>query len=382
MIVVAAMDLAQLYVALRFLSGLRRRWRRQPEVRIGLAVTSEAARRIAEREAGPEDRIIDFPPDLDADSPTGLLVIGNALPFDLIRLAAARGIPVSWIGGEINRGDFATWAQSPAFRGLRDAFSMICLRTEKQRERLLALGFPGERIHAVGCVKYDSAEPQEGAGPRAADLLRAAGMAERRPVLLGGSVWKGEDTVLLDLCSRLRSRFPGLCLVLAPVLMQDASHIESEALRLGLRLVRRSRLPAEPAADVLLLDSVGDLRDLYSQADVVFLGRSLTHRPGANLAEPAAQSRAVVVGPHMEHFAEILADFQAADAVVQVSDAAGLGFAVERLFASPEIRANLGRRAREVVIRNSGALEWTLDLFSPACEPSTVWERSRSRPES
>lgn len=378
MIQIAAMDLAQLYVALRFLAGLRRC---QP-VRTALAVTSEAARRIAEREAGPGDRVVDFPPDLDTDPPESLVVIGNALPFDLIRLASTREIPVSWIGVEINRGDFATWAQSPEFRGLHEAFSLICLRTEEQRERLLTLGFPGECIHAVGCVKYDTAEPQEGAGPRAAALLEAAGMGRRRPVLLGGSVWKGEDTVLLDLLSRLRPRFPGLCLVLAPVLMQDAPHIESEALRLGLHPVRRSRLPAEHPADVLLLDSVGDLRDLYSQADAVFLGRSLTHRPGANLAEPAAQGRAVVVGPHMEHFAEVLEDFRAADAVVQVADVAGLGAAVERLLASPEARAELGRRAREVVSRSSGALERTLDLFNSAGVPSTLWERSRSRPGS
>lgn len=379
MIWAAAVDMAQLYVALRFLEELRRR---QPVIAAVVAVTSEPARRIAEDQARPEDLVVDLPPDepaplrqaLDAHPPSCLLVVGNALRPGLIREVSRRGHPVAWIGGEFNTGDFATWGRSSEFLSLRHDFALICLRAEAQRDRLLSLGFPAERIHVVGDVKYDSAAPLPGADGRADAILRAAGIREDQPILLGGSVWRGEDAILLDLLQDLRTRHHRLALILAPVLMADVPAMEDEARNRGLHALRRSQLGSEEpdaSADILLIDSVGDLRDLYGRADVVFLGRTITHRPGANLAEPAAQGRPIVVGPHMEHFKEILEDFRAEDAVIQVQDAAGLGEAVDRLLSSPEDRALYGRRARTVVKRHAGALgrtvEVVLDVLAGQC---------------
>ena len=84
--------------------------------------------------------------------------------------------------------------------------------------------------------------------------------------------------------------------------------------------MRRSELPidAEPRADVVVLDTIGELATIYQLATVVFVGGSLVPTGGHNILEPAVFGRPIVFGPHMENFAEIAAAFVANGAGVQV----------------------------------------------------------------
>src|SRR5206468_2904202 len=75
----------------------------------------------------------------------------------------------------------------------------------------------------------------------------------------------------------------------------------------GFATIRRSELPidAEPRADVIVLDSIGELAQLYQLATVVFVGGSLVDHGGHNILEPAVVGKPIVFGPHMQNFKEI-----------------------------------------------------------------------------
>ena len=107
---------------------------------------------------------------------------------------------------------------------------------------------------------------------------------------------------------------------------------------------------------MLLLDSLGELSQLYALASVVFVGGSLVPSGGHNILEPAVAGKPVVVGPHMENFQEIADQFRAEDAVVQVASAEELAGAVSSLLLDEGRRRQLGERARELVGRNRGAV--------------------------
>ena len=138
----------------------------------------------------------------------------------------------------------------------------------------------------------------------------------------------------------------------------------------GLALLRRSALRKAPppenfTPEVVLVDTMGELVDLYSLADIVFVGGSLVPFGGHNLMDPAGLGKPVLTGPHTWNFAESVSALREAGGLVEVEDAEGLRMAVERLLADPASAAEQGRRARQAILRRRGAAQRTLELIQP-----------------
>ena len=135
---------------------------------------------------------------------------------------------------------------------------------------------------------------------------------------------------------------------------------------------RRSDLPidAEPRADVVVLDTIGELAQLYQLATAVFVGGSLADHGGHNILEPAIFGKPIVFGPHMQNFKEIADAFLSNGAAVQVQSERELEEALLALVTDPVRRARLGAAARALVEANRGAKDKTLaviaDLLPPA----------------
>ena len=133
-----------------------------------------------------------------------------------------------------------------------------------------------------------------------------------------------------------------------------------------LSFVRRSQVESfqgtEPP-DVLFVDTTGELRNFYSVADIIFVGKSLTEHGGQNPIEPALYGKAVVVGPNMENFPAVMPKFLDKDAILQVTDVQSLEAGIVQLLSDTEARQALGRRAVEVVYENRGVIERTVALL-------------------
>jgi 3-deoxy-D-manno-octulosonic-acid transferase len=139
----------------------------------------------------------------------------------------------------------------------------------------------------------------------------------------------------------------------------------------GLRVVRRTELAvdAEPRADVVILDTIGELAHLFQVATVVFVGGSLVDQGGHNILEPAVHGKAIVFGPHMENFAEIADEFLRHQAAIQVASAGELSATAVRLIGDPVERARLGAAARALVEANRGAKPRTLAVIAGVLPP-------------
>jgi 3-deoxy-D-manno-octulosonic-acid transferase len=130
--------------------------------------------------------------------------------------------------------------------------------------------------------------------------------------------------------------------------------------------VRRSDLPidAEPRADVVVLDTLGELAQLYQLATAVFVGGSLVDYGGHNILEPAIFGRPIVFGPHMQNFKEIAETFLTNGAAVRVESERELEQTMVLLVADPVRRARLGAAARALVEANRGAKDKTLEVIA------------------
>jgi 3-deoxy-D-manno-octulosonic-acid transferase len=128
------------------------------------------------------------------------------------------------------------------------------------------------------------------------------------------------------------------------------------------------------AADVALLDTIGELQSAYIYASVVFVGGSLVPHGGQNVIEPAAYAKPIIVGPHTQNFKQIVEDFLQADAIVQLTQAgetsiSSLADELTRLLSESEAAAQTGERASELLASRRGAVECTVaaikEIFTP-----------------
>jgi 3-deoxy-D-manno-octulosonic-acid transferase len=126
----------------------------------------------------------------------------------------------------------------------------------------------------------------------------------------------------------------------------------------SLRWMRRTELSSRQA-DVLLLDSIGELGKIYRYATAAFVGGSLQPFGGQNPIEPAAAGVPVAFGPHMTNFREIAAVFVAAGVARQVETAAEVIAFAEEMFEDDAKQRDIGERARRTVLQNRGASERT-----------------------
>jgi 3-deoxy-D-manno-octulosonic-acid transferase len=173
--------------------------------------------------------------------------------------------------------------------------------------------------------------------------------------------------------SRLSLGAPGPLLVVAPRHPERFAEVEALARSAGFLTARRSELPvdAEPRAEVVVLDTIGELAQLYQIATVVFVGGSLVNEGGHNIIEPAVFGKPIVFGPHMQNFAEIAGAFLASGAAVQIHSDRELEAVLIELIGDPARRAGLGAAARALVEANRGACEKSLAVIAQVLPPQT-----------
>ena len=177
---------------------------------------------------------------------------------------------------------------------------------------------------------------------------------------------------MLRAFARIKTTLPSALAILAPRQPERFGEVERLSREAGFVTARRSELPidAEPRADVVVLDTIGELAQLYQVATAVFVGGSLVDHGGHNILEPAMFGKPIVFGPHMQNFKEIADAFLTNGAAVQVQSERELDEALLTLVTDPVRRARLGAAARALVEANRGAKDKTLAVIAELLPPA------------
>ena len=178
-------------------------------------------------------------------------------------------------------------------------------------------------------------------------------------MIIAASTLKGEEEPIFEAFQRIRARLPQTLLVIAPRKPERFDEVEQLARRGGWTVARRTelRVDAEPRHDIIVLDTVGELAQLYQIATAVFVGGSLVDQGGHNILEPAVFGKAIVFGPYMQNFSEIARAFLERDAAIQVRTPRELEHAL------------LGAAARALVEANRGARNKTMTAVGQLMPP-------------
>jgi 3-deoxy-D-manno-octulosonic-acid transferase len=242
------------------------------------------------------------------------------------------------------------------------------MQSEESARRIVEIGAERERVSVTGSLKFDSLEiPGVTAADRGRNrVLRYFRMTPGRPVVIAASTLKGEEEPVLDAFRRVRATWGNALLIVAPRKPERFEEVERLARRAGWRVARRSELPvdSEPRVDVVVLDTMGELAQLYQVATAVFVGGSLVDAGGHNILEPAVFGKPIVFGPHMHNFAEISRTFVDNRGAIQVRSTADLEATMVELLSDPVRRASLGAAARALVEANRGARAKSLAVIA------------------
>jgi len=371
---VHGVSVGEVLAALPLAERLKQRF---PARRLVISTTTATGQRVARERAAFADDIIYFPLDwrgpvrraMRAVHPAIVVILETEIWPNFLREMRGAGVPVVFVNGRISDRSFRRyrWLDGFLARVLDDA-ELFLMQSEEDARRLRELGAPTEAVEVTGNLKYDLPPPQS--NPLADWLEDEIRRQERWPVVAAGSVAADEEEAVLAAYDIVQRRWRRALLLLAPRKPERFAAAARIVADRGWKAVRRSELrtgePLDEAGDVFLLDTVGELAPLYRLADAVFVGGSLVPVGGHNLLEPASWGKPVFYGPHTDHCAEIAEQLGAGGGGVSVRSGEDLARQAAGLLRDRARLHGTGEAARNVILRNRGALERTLELLGTA----------------
>ena len=363
--------------------GLITAWRdRSPETEFILSTTTDTGQARA-KQLFPDLRVIRYPLDLspfveralNAVSPNLVVLVELEVWYQFVTRAAARNIPVAIVNGRLSEKSVRRFGRIQRFtHRMFKPLTWVGAQDDVYAERFRTMGVPADRVHVTGSLKWDTAQIVDKI-PDSEFLARAMGIDPNRPLWVCGSTGPGEEKVVLQAFAKLRDRHHGLQLAIVPRKPERFDEVAELIQQAGFQCVRRSacpdtttRLPV--ATEIHLIDTMGELRKLYSLANVVFVGRTMAKMGGSDMMEVAALARPIVVGPHTENFVQMMEALKQGQGILEMSANLDAPDVVEQLIATvhrlldkPAEAQYLADNARQVVKQNLGATQRTLNAL-------------------
>lgn len=287
-----------------------------------------------------------------------------------------RGIPAILVNGRLSSRSFArqhATGLTSFYRSVLQSLTFCLMQSERDVQRIVALGADPARVKRTGNIKFDQPVP---AKPVDASFRASLGIGEGDQLVLAGSTHPGEEEMIVAAYRKIVSQHVSTVLMLAPRHIERADEVVAMVRAAGFPVQRKSRLDAVGSGPrVIILDTRGELARAYHEAAAAFVGGTLIPVGGHNLLEPAVWGKPVLFGPYTDHCAEIATLLVESGGAVRVSGADDLARTVCAWLEDSAARRRVGEAARRTVVSNQGALQRSLDLIEPyvpqALSPST-----------
>jgi 3-deoxy-D-manno-octulosonic-acid transferase len=381
-----AVSVGEVGIALKFATKFHQR---HPDVRLLISTTTSTGLAILERHASdwlePLANPVDFPIITSRLvrklCPSALLTVEADLWPNRIAACRKLGIPTALINARLSRRSETRFHRarlltSPFFNQL----DLITLSEQEDIARWLSLGADRKILSWTGNIKYDvpvsptlatTAAPATFAAlPK---VLVELGWQQNDPVFLAASTHQGEELEVSRAYLQLRQEIPRLRLLIAPRHVERRASLVADLEQLGLSVILRSAgtvvtthaKPTTGPADLLLIDTTGELAGWYPLATVVFVGKSLpcsANRGGQNMIEPLQAGSPVLIGPHTGNFEPLASQLVSAGAATRVHDAESIVMALRALLNDSSQRNHMVVAAQNALASHQGATERTCEL--------------------
>jgi len=351
-----------------------------PEVPLVITAYS-ATGYVAAKKVYSEHRVLFFPLDLSfivrrflsRFDPRLVIIVESDFWPNFLIAAKSRCIPVVVLNGKISKQSYQVHSITRLVPMLLQQFSLIAVQNQEYASRFLKLGVSLERVHVTGNMKYDLPDSVNFT-ESPIKLRNSLGYSKEDRIIIGGSLHGKENDVLIESFQCLSKTHNNIALILVPRYPTDARRIQRYLENKEIPSVLKSevdatKLKTSGQKDVLIVDTVGDLRALYTIANVAFVGGSLFFRGkrkgGHNLIEPAALGVPVLFGPYNFSFKDTAQELLAVQAGMQIADEQQLSKALDGLLTDEHRRLRMGQCARDVILKNKGVADLNYKLLGP-----------------
>ncbi|KAH7445788.1 hypothetical protein KP509_01G024500 [Ceratopteris richardii] len=257
--------------------------------------------------------------------PDAGIFIESELWPNLLSSAFHKGVKLALINARMSSRSYNRWLLPVARHLIMDllsVFRLIVPLSTEEATRYQILGAPPTTVHFAGNLKYvvDAVNSHDGKKVSISKLRADLG---ERSVWIAASTHPGEEHVIASIHMCLRLSLPNLITIIAPRHPERGTSIALEIQQRGLEVAVRSQGDhIHTTTDIYIADTIGELKNLYRVSEVAFIGGSLIKgMMGHNLAEAAAAGCAVLTGPYIGHFSQMVSDFHqvARDSIWQVA---------------------------------------------------------------
>lgn len=363
---VHAVSVGEVMIAMKLIHAMREA---DPGLAFVLSTTTSTGFKLAARAKCPWLEPVYNPLDfyftarraVKAIRPKMLILVEAEVWPNIVCEARAAGAKIALVNARLSprsekRFRAVRWISAPVFNQL----DLLCLQEPEDMDRWSSLGVDRKRLTVTGSIKFDDSAADRRPARDFRPVLRALGVGEGTPILLGGSTFEGEELLLASVFKELRREHADLFLILVPRHFERAQGVAAQLEKSGLGVALRTRPVLEKSPDVLVVDTTGELRDWYACATVVFVGKSLCAKGGQNPAESVMAGVPVVFGPDMQNFSTLSGQFLRHQGACEVTDAATLQAAVDRLLKNPALRTTMAENARKCLEVHQGATARTI----------------------
>jgi 3-deoxy-D-manno-octulosonic-acid transferase len=347
---------------------------RYPSLPIVFTVKTVQGMEVARRELGDEvEALLPMPLDFwwsysrmfRRINPALFLYIEGDVWPGLLSYIYKKGIKVFLINGRVSPGTFRSYRRfSPAVRSLLNKFELCLMQSEIDRDRLVDIGLSPQKVKNTGNIKFD--RPWRTMGKDERDQwLNKLNLRPGKIIWVAGSTHEGEDRIVLETYKRLKGDFPDLLLIIAPRRIEAAEDVYKLSRDMGFNTELKSHLKPDKEVDynVLVLDTIGELDRIYGLAHVSFVGGSMVPVGGHNLLEPASFGSPVLFGEHTHNFQLMSEALLESGGGLRVKDGEDLFLKTRAFLSDSELQKTMGLKAREFVMKNSGAIDRILEYI-------------------
>ena len=362
-----AASVGEVQVARSLIDELKKEF---PNATLILSTMTEQGHKVARRQLGNEVRCIFAPLDLPIIvrqvikklRPSVYICLETELWPNLLHRLKSDNVPAILLNGRLSERSCNRYGMAPRFMTrLLGCFAELATIRQEDADRYIAIGAEPQRVKVLGNAKYDlDIDTSAKTADRYRSLLQ---LAQGQPLLVAGSTHGDEEIQLLETFWAVKETLPDLVMAIAPRHLERLGEIEAAYLDRGIAFNRLSHCKAgDRDADLVLVDSMGELAGLYGAATYVFCGGSLVPRGGHNLMEAAIWGVPVCYGPSMKDFLDAKELLEAAQAGFMTKNPAGLAATIVNFAAKPDQYALAGQRARQTALAQQGSARKQVQL--------------------
>ncbi|MEE4252632.1 MAG: 3-deoxy-D-manno-octulosonic acid transferase [Desulfuromusa sp.] len=303
--------------------------------------------------------------------PEMIIIVETEIWPNFTKQAHQLKIPLILVNGRISDRSFPRYRFARfLLRPILDRFSAFCMQSQTDAERIMALGAPDRRVENTGNLKFDHAL-KEVLPEQVKQTKKHYRLPDEGAIMVAGSTHDGEERELLEAYKKIAGQINRkLILVLIPRHPERKREVQVLLKEMGFKYRLRSSLSEEDSllspGDVLLVDTLGEVLDFYSIADLIFVGGSLVPIGGHNLLEASLRSKPVLFGPHVHNFKEISAKLIRAGAGVKVANQHELVRQSVIMLNDPARCRAMGEAGSSLIAENAGTTERTMRHISKA----------------